>query len=144
MRLLSLDVQGASRTLYVCSVCRNEARPRPIVARQFLRHASNTPDSLSERVRRKLWGTDNPPGLKDPYGESLLEKRFGKAKAQPEGETEVVTAEEAAPEAEADAVDQLEPGVDYEPATTWEGLERVGHLGGWKNAPRAEVDRVAA
>ncbi|OJJ66688.1 hypothetical protein ASPBRDRAFT_137342 [Aspergillus brasiliensis CBS 101740] len=124
VRLLSLDVQGASRTLYVCSVCRNEARPRPIVARQFLRHASNTPDSLSERVRRKLWGTDNPPGLKDPYGESLLEKRFGKAKAQPEAEAE------------------LEPGVDYEPATTWEGLERVGHLGGWKDVPRAEVDRV--
>ncbi|PYI10557.1 hypothetical protein BO78DRAFT_393977 [Aspergillus sclerotiicarbonarius CBS 121057] len=134
LRLLNLEVQG-SRALYVCSVCRQEARPRPIVARQFLRHASSNADSLSERVRRKIWGTDNPPGLKDPYGESLLEKRFGKPKPQQQEESQVEETDELA-----ESSDGLEPGVSYEPATSWHGLERVGHLGGWSDAPPSEAD----
>ncbi|RAK99718.1 mitochondrial 54S ribosomal mL50 protein [Aspergillus ibericus CBS 121593] len=134
LRLLNLEVPG-SRALYVCSICRQEARPRPIVARQFLRHASSNADSLSERVRRKLWGTDNPPGLKDPYGESLLEKRFGKPKPQEPEEPQVEETNELA-----EPSDGLEPGVSYEPATTWHGLERVGHLGRWKDAPPSEAD----
>ena len=24
---------------------------------------------LTEKLRRKIWGTDNPPGLEDPYGD---------------------------------------------------------------------------
>ncbi|KAL4893378.1 ribosomal subunit 39S-domain-containing protein [Aspergillus ambiguus] len=142
MRLLSLEVSSLQgpRTLYVCSVCRQEARPRPLLARQFLRNASSNTTPITERVRRKIWGTENPPGLKDPYGESLLEKRF--RKDQPEQQ-------QAVAEEPAEAVQAVEENVApeevaaaeaYEPATTWEGLPRVGHLGEWSKRPRSEAD----
>ncbi|PYH93502.1 hypothetical protein BO71DRAFT_399718 [Aspergillus ellipticus CBS 707.79] len=132
LRLLNLEVPSLQgpRALYVCSGCRQEARPRPIVARQFLRHASNA-DSLSERVRRKIWGTDNPPGVEDPYGgQGALERKFKNQQAQKQEQ-----APEPAPVEDLPLVDD-----SYEPATTWKGLERIGHLDRWNDAPRTEVD----
>lgn len=141
LRLLNLEVSSlqGSRTLYVCSVCRQEARPRPLVARQFLRNASNaTP--ITERVRRKIWGTDNPPGLKDPYGgEGVLERKFRKdqpARQEEEPENLAQASEQTQVENEAD----LASAEAYEPATTWEGLPRVGHLGRWSDLPPSQAD----
>ncbi|PWY69571.1 hypothetical protein BO70DRAFT_365844 [Aspergillus heteromorphus CBS 117.55] len=133
LRLLNLEVPSlqGSRALYVCSGCRQEARPRPIAARQFLRHASNA-DSLSERVRRKIWGTDNPPGEKDPYGgQGVLERKF--SKQQPPKQEEVAEQPE-------EVEDLTLTDASYEPATTWAGLERVGHLNRWNDYPRSEAD----
>ncbi|KAE8308390.1 ribosomal subunit 39S-domain-containing protein [Aspergillus transmontanensis] len=141
LRLLNLEVSSlqGSRTLYVCSVCRQEARPRPLVARQFLRNASNT-TPITERVRRKIWGTDNPPGLKDPYGgEGALERKFRKdqpAKQEEEPENLAQASEQTQVENEA----ELASAEAYEPATTWEGLQRVGHLGRWSDLPPSEAD----
>ncbi|KAF9886019.1 hypothetical protein FE257_012075 [Aspergillus nanangensis] len=145
IRLLNLEVSSlqSSRTLYVCSVCRQETPPHPLLARQFLRHASNS-GPLTERMRRKIWGTDNPPGMKDPYGESVLEKRFRKnpPKEQEEQPVETAQAVEAAVEAENEVVPEDIPvGEAYEPATTWEGLSRVGHLGRWSDLPASETNR---
>ncbi|KAL2857817.1 glucosidase II beta subunit-like protein-domain-containing protein [Aspergillus pseudoustus] len=134
LRLLNLEAACSqrSRALYVCSVCRHEARPRPFIARQFLRHASDS-TPITERVRRKLWGTDNPPGLKDPYGgEGVFEKKFGRGRSAPQ-ETEPA----AATEVEGEDVSE-DPS--YEPATTWEGLQRVGHLGAWSDFPPSKAD----
>ncbi|RAL15648.1 mitochondrial 54S ribosomal mL50 protein [Aspergillus homomorphus CBS 101889] len=140
VRLLNLEVppiQGA-RTLYVCSVCRHAARPRPIVTRQFLRNASNA-NSLTEKVRRKIWGTDNPPGLKDPYGgEGALERRFKNKGAQVIEEAETPEASQAIDAAASE--DAVPASADYEPATTWDGLDRVGHLGRWSDLPPAPAD----
>ncbi|KAL3463163.1 ribosomal subunit 39S-domain-containing protein [Aspergillus heterothallicus] len=134
LRLLNLEVPSTqrSRTLYVCSVCRHEARPRPLITRQFLRHASDS-TPITERVRRKIWGTNNPPGLKDPYGGAgVLETKFGKGQSAPQ-ETEPATATEAVEEA-------VYEDTSYEPATTWEGLQRVGHLGAWSDLPPSAAD----
>ena len=119
-RLLGLEVPS-SRTLYVCSSCRQEARPRPVLARQFLRNASTSSGStpLTEKVRRKLWGTENPPGMKDPY--------------------EVVEAAEPAEVAETAGREDA----DYVPATSWEGIEKIGHLGGWENYPATQSDEYS-
>ncbi|KAB8075323.1 ribosomal subunit 39S-domain-containing protein, partial [Aspergillus leporis] len=131
LRLSSL--QG-SRTLYVCSVCRQEARPRPLLARQFLRNASST-TPITERVRRKIWGTDNPPGLKDPYGgEGVLERKF--KKDLPENPD--LTGYETIGVVERESEDV--PPADYQPASTWEDIPRVGHLGRWSDLPAAEAD----
>ena len=138
LRLLNLEVPSlqGSRTRYVCSVCRHEALPRPLVARQFLRNASSDNAPLTERVRRKLWGTDNPPGLKDPYGgEGVLERKF--KKSQPEGQNDSVA--ETAPQA-SEAVEDAAAGDAYEPATTWEGIPHIGHLGEWTDLPPSEAD----
>ncbi|KAF4174974.1 hypothetical protein CNMCM8694_005397 [Aspergillus lentulus] len=136
LRILNLEVsplQG-SRTLYVCSICRQDVRPRPVLVRQFLRNASNaTP--LTERVRRKIWGTDNPPGLKDPYGgEGVLERKWKKQPGQQEEEPARASTEALETQSE-DALSDT-----YEPATTWEGLPRVGHLGKWSDLPPTEAD----
>ncbi|PKX90837.1 mitochondrial 54S ribosomal mL50 protein [Aspergillus novofumigatus IBT 16806] len=136
LRLLNLEVsplQG-SRTLYVCSICRQDVRPRPVLVRQFLRNASNaTP--LTERVRRKIWGTDNPPGLKDPYGgEGVLERKWKKQPEQQEEEPARGSNEALETQSE-DVLSDT-----YEPATTWEGLPRVGHLGKWSDLPPTEAD----
>lgn len=57
---------------YVCSSCRVGATPRiSPLNQQFLRNASDSP-GLLERTRRKLWGTDKPPGPADPYSGSQL------------------------------------------------------------------------
>ncbi|KAI9375436.1 ribosomal subunit 39S-domain-containing protein [Aspergillus egyptiacus] len=142
LRLLNLEVtplQG-SRTLYVCSVCRQEARPRPLGTRQFLRNASDS-TPITERVRRKLWGTDNPPGLKDPYGgEGVFEKKFKKAQTGQQEETAAVEETQAAETESAVTEDAESAESSYQPATTWNDLQRVGHLGRWKDLPPTEAD----
>ncbi|KAL4921601.1 ribosomal subunit 39S-domain-containing protein [Aspergillus aurantiobrunneus] len=144
LRLLNLEVtplQG-TRTRYVCSVCRQETRPRPFVARQFLRNASDSSTPITERVRQKIWGTENPPGLKDPYGgEGVLERKFRRSQAAPQEEGQVG---EASPAETQDAAAEEgavpENAGAYEAATTWEGLERIGHLGRWSDYPPSEAD----
>lgn len=139
-RLLSLEVSG-SRTLYVCSSCRQEARPRPVLARQFLRNTSSGSTPLTEKVRRKLWGTENPPGLKDPYGgPGALEKKLrGNQNVQEEGAAEVESAE---PAEVAETAGREDP--DYTPATSWDGIEKIGHLGGWQNYPASQADEYSS
>ncbi|KAL6234667.1 hypothetical protein BDW75DRAFT_240883 [Aspergillus navahoensis] len=151
LRLLNLEaatpLQG-SRTRYVCSTCRQEARPRPFVARQFLRHASDDNTPITERVRRKLWGTDNPPGLKDPYGgEGVFEKKFKRAgqalkQQEPEGDQRTPAEDQAAAAEDTALADVTEdvPSREYVPATTWEGLDRIGHLGRWNDLPPKTED----
>ena len=132
LRLLNLEASSlqGSRPRYVCSTCRQSARPRPLVARQFLRHASDNSTPITERVRRKLWGTDKPPGLEDPYGDNsvLWKKKEGGAAPEP-----------PKPQQEEEPVEEPTSG-DYEPALDGKRLAHVGHLGRWKDLPPKVVD----
>src|SRR5699024_6577630 len=93
-----------SKSLFVCSTCRQQFRPQTLGAvYSNCRNASgSTP--FTEKIRRKIWGTDNPPGLKDPYGgegfvEKALRERRGEetqVEQQPEPEQEPEDAVEAA------------------------------------------------
>lgn len=149
----ALAIRGP-RSLYVCSTCRQTALPRTSILAVQSRQASSSntgPDPLTERVRRKLWGTDNPPGLKDPYGgKGVLEQKFGRDSEIVEGEggegqqqqqqqqqvkSQLDVSEEEAHAGEAEGQD-----AEYVPAMSWEGIERVGHLGGWKDLPPVEGD----
>jgi len=86
-------------------------------------------------VRRKIWGTDNPPGLKDPYGgEGVLERKWKKQPEQQEEEPSRGSTEALETQSE-DVISNT-----YEPATTWESLPRVGHLGKWSDLPPTEAD----
>jgi hypothetical protein len=87
-------------------------------------------------VRRKLWGTDNPPGLKDPYGgEGVFEKKFKRSQSPRQEQDEPVEVTQAA-----ETENVVPEDTTYEPATTWEGLQRVGHLGRWSDLPPKEAD----
>ncbi|KAL1956483.1 hypothetical protein VTO42DRAFT_7281 [Malbranchea cinnamomea] len=139
-RLLASLEAVASRACglrYVCSTCRSQfplSATRAVV-HHVRRHYSSGDIPFSEKVRRKLWGTDNPPGLKDPYGgEGVIEKALRK---KSEGQEEKP--------AEASSTKEVEdapatPPPDYVPATTWDGLEHVGHTGKWWELPPSEQD----
>jgi hypothetical protein len=76
------------------------------------RHANSL--SLTERLRRKRWGTDAPPGAADPYGGPGEVERLGLLRGKGGGSGS------GDKKGAADAADA------YEPATTWDDLEVVG------------------
>ena len=145
-RLLNAETLSLRGSLYVCSTCRQTASPRTglLAVQQHTRQASSTTDPLTEKVRRKLWGTDNPPGLKDPYGgKGILEQKFGRGGGNVVEEAEPAEGEEHQAKSQLDVTEDEAPVAgqeEYTPALSWEGIERVGHLGRWKDLPPSEGD----
>ena len=97
---------------YLCLVCKHQAT---FVSTSSIRTPAKVP--FTEKIRQKIWGTDQPPGLKDPYGDR---SRFDQTKKRAQ-ETEIEERKVA-------ATPDLS---NYEPATTWDSLERVGGFGHW-------------
>jgi hypothetical protein len=117
----------------VCRSCRHQALRQRLNLLHQSRSASDKPLPFTEKVRRKTWGIDKPPGMKDPFGgPSFLEKRRMK-KAEERGE-EYLPVEEESQELEAG------PEEYYVPAETWDGLEHMGHKGHWADIPPRPED----
>ncbi|KAJ5561208.1 hypothetical protein N7535_009405 [Penicillium sp. DV-2018c] len=118
---------------FICSSCRIQATPRISPLSEVRRYASDSP-GLLERTRRKLWGTDQPPGPKDPYSGS-----------------QIMPGSETAPEEQKDEGISLSKGVE-EPANdaelenlTWEGMPKIGYLpqDAWRlQGQNEEIDTV--
>lgn len=141
LRLLKLEASPGQvlRSFYVCSACRHEVRSAPLLAQPVRRNASNS--SITEGLRRKIWGTDNPPGLKDPYGgPGALGKLLGKSSQQPPEDGYVTSEDNYALED-----DQLDfAGASYEPASHIKDIQtKAGHLGKWFDYPPTEADLFA-
>ena len=107
--------------VYICARCRDrtikETRRAPIST-----SASRTAEKIpfSEKFRRKIWGTDTPPGQADPYTKEPNEK--GKDAKELSGLEHI---------ASEDPTIAVGPQLDYVPAETWDGLEHVGGATGW-------------
>jgi hypothetical protein len=108
----SVDLNALSRSgpaSYLCSACRhrafNTSSPLPAGAKV----------PFTEKVRQRIWGTENPPGLKDPYGNESIFDQANKASGTPKRRSRAKKVDDA----------------DYVPAETWDGLEFVGGFGGW-------------
>ncbi|KAI9778873.1 MAG: hypothetical protein M1839_007836 [Geoglossum umbratile] len=110
-----------------CSACRSHRHllPRATTtnfstqpSRPARRQNNTEPEKipLTERIRRKLWGTEKPPGQEDPYD-------------QRNRRTRAVSTETVDEEASRTAV--AKEGETYVPASTWDGLEHVGGFSGW-------------
>lgn len=108
---------------YVCLQCRHrgfavarKSRIFPSVSVSFRQYASSggNENSLTERIRRRLWKTE-PPGQKDPYNVD-------------EGNALRTEDEQAI---EDDKSKQDSQAEHYVEATTWDGLERIGGPTGW-------------
>ncbi|KAJ5120428.1 uncharacterized protein N7515_009816 [Penicillium bovifimosum] len=89
--------------------------PRISPLNQVRCYASESPGIL-ERTRRKLWGTDQPPGPADPYSGSQL-----------------MPGSEPAPEKQEDEGFSLSKGVEAPENVevenlTWEGMPKIGYL----------------
>lgn len=130
---------------YICSQCRHRGFTIARNAGVFFppassslrrRYASSGGDesSFTERIRKRLWQTE-PPGQKDPYnineGDDAL--RADEARRV---EEEKAAAEKARRAEEEKAIRDSGKKLDsqsgqYVPATTWDGLERVGGPTGW-------------
>lgn len=111
---------------YLCASCKHRSTP---FSTSTLR-AAKVP--FTENLRRKIWGTDNPPGQADPYGDaSAFDQTKKRAK-----EIERREAKEARQKASqrAAGANEGEEGMEaspYEPATTWDELETVGGFEQW-------------
>ncbi len=121
----SIDLLRARATAptpspYLCSACKHQASSFSTSSIRAVRNNGKVP--FTEKIRQRIWGTDRPPGLKDPYGyKSVFDKTNERAKVE--------EAEERGEQLEA-----AKPRPDlstYEPASTWDGLEKVGGFGGW-------------
>jgi len=101
---------------YLCSACKRQA---PTFSTSSLR-AADGKVAFTERVRQRIWGTDAPPGLEDPYGDKSVFDRTKQRAKEEEAEDRRTRKEAARPD----------PST-YEPASTWDGLESVGGFGQW-------------
>jgi hypothetical protein len=101
---------------FLCAACRGH----PSFSTSARRDARKSSLPRTERLRRRIWGTDEPPGMEDPYGgPSIVEQRKA-AKSVEQGEE----VKESHPELSTTAAAELDP--NYEPATSWDGLMELG------------------
>lgn len=134
--LLSTSYQPRTRPLFVCPSCRtrlSSPSQRFALSTTAVRRAeSDSKVPFTEKIRRRIWGTESPPGQEDPYGDlSALDQT--KRKRQNAVEKEEVVKQRSA---------VVEPDTSgYVPATTWDGLEQVGSLGGWEEEAWDEGER---
>ena len=155
--LNDLVLSQVALSAYICSSCRHHALRQRIANQQSLRHVSSSNIPFTERIRRKIWGTDNPPGLADPYGgpgflerrqkERALERQ-GKQVVAPEQEIRETAPmgqrlEEVADVEEDPRFEVVEDPIEheYKPADTWDGLRHVGHKGHWQDLPPTPAEQ---
>lgn len=108
---------GARLSAHVCAACRTQTST-------FSTRASSRAVLDTEKWRKKIWGTDKPPGAKDPYGgpsaaEMYAAERNGKKISKPK-----------APRARAPKLEQFDMST-YQESDSAEGLEEVGGKGIW-------------
>jgi hypothetical protein len=145
----SSRVLRSSSSNYVCAQCRQgplapaqsiQRSMRTNVSQRYASTDSNTKVPFTEKLRRKLWNTDTPPGLEDPYGgKSILERRAEARKRAARGgstettvdSTKLTEPTESTTEAAAPLTTPPVPTEGYVPATTWDGLESIGGASGW-------------
>jgi hypothetical protein len=134
---------------YICRSCRHVALRQRLTSRQSLRHASSEEISLTEKARRKIWATEKPPALADPYdGESFLARRRKERAREKEAQELKQLEEEQGPRARPRAIAE-DADNDYVPkqyvaSETWDGLEHVGHKGHWRDIPPKLEDHFVA
>ncbi|CRL26072.1 unnamed protein product [Penicillium camemberti] len=118
---------------FICSSCRIQATPRISPLGQTRRYASDSSSGILERARRKIWGTDKPPGPADPYTGSQIMSGTGMSPGEPAPE-EAFSLEEGQARSE-----------EIEENLTWEGMPRIGYLKEkeWRlRGPKGHADKV--
>ena len=132
--LARLPRSVSPRTKYVCLQCRHRTEletSRPLVPLVPRRYTSNSgrKTSVTERLRRKIWGTQDPPGQADPYADVSVEDQN---RRQLEGlKLEADTSSTPSMVSQTIGSTGVSSYADYVPATTWEGLDQIGGAAGW-------------
>lgn len=113
------------RPLIVCPSCRtrlsSSSQRFALSTSASQRAAGDNKVPFTEKIRRRIWGTESPPGQEDPYGDLSALDRTKKKKSRSTVQADDAT-ELRAP--------TVLPGINsYVPATTWDGLEQIGGEG---------------
>ncbi|KAK6586303.1 hypothetical protein PZA11_001360 [Diplocarpon coronariae] len=116
---------------YLCLACKHHALPFSTTAIRTAQEKASLTEQLTEKLRRKIWGTDNPPGQKNPYGDaSVFDRMRMRKEEQRIKDEEAARALVAKPKAGSVPRAKKPPGTKqptkYQPANTWDGLEYVG------------------
>lgn len=125
---LHLSSRTKPKNTYICIQCRINTQ-----LHQFSTSGTNgapqeraRPIDFTERLRRRIWGTDTPPGPPPIYRKLSPEEEALAAAEFDELETENAIARDTATE----VARQQEAG-QYKPAEDWTGLEKIGGPKGW-------------
>ncbi|KAK8169649.1 hypothetical protein IWX90DRAFT_485573 [Phyllosticta citrichinensis] len=126
----------------VCCTCRQTAAPFSTSSTRAADQPKRSSQSF-EAIRRKIWGTDTPPGREDPYDPKSPMRQIEETESKPVRPGQAATAETTAEAEEDTSVSKLGPRRinrssegGYQPARTWEGLEWVGTPDwAWKQKP---------
>lgn len=156
------QVIAGSRSKYICQSCRNRLQKPPVHNSTQIRHSTGSP--FLDKVRKKIWGTENPPGLANPYGPSWRERQRMQQQEQQRrknlsprqlAEEDALRAQELQRSTSNTSRLQQQPFEDdepteddasplrtgeYVPAENWQGLEHVGHKGHWKDVAPTKAD----
>ena len=109
-RSIAQSWSPASSSRLRCPKCKRHISP---FATSSARAADAVGSNFTSRLRKRIWGTESPPGQTDPYrkgDEGSASSAPSKGKSAPKPET----------------IDG-----SYHPATTWDGIEMVGGYGKW-------------
>ena len=123
------SLQPNFRAGFICAQCRRRAStaipkaassaPKPFPPRRYA--SSSFADNFTDKLRKKIWGTDTPPGQEDPYGPpSLLDQKRRQAEERESDEESEKAAKVPV------TTEEPEEDPNYVPATTWDGLDTVG------------------
>lgn len=125
----------APRTSFVCLQCRLSASAA--TRKQFLSAKPLVPSreyaSFTDKLRKKIWGTDTPPGQENPYGDSSVIDQLRRVKDL-EDERKGTRAQVAPTSEERKELEDDGEAPDYVPQATWDGMERVGYEGWGREA----------
>ena len=126
--------EAASSRVFVCHDClaRGTALAAQGQRRSYADKKKKGSMFDSETWRKKIWGTENPPGPKDPYTQSQLFPERNQKPAETESTKAVVARPRAEPTFDGSSVEDAKKfDPDYEPAETGVGLARIGGAKGW-------------
>lgn len=96
---------------YFCLIHKLSAAPFSLLTHR----GAKTSEPFTEKVRKKIWGTDQPPGQANPYGENSYLQRVDEATTDSRPSGSLIQ-----------NLSVNESISQYEPATVWDGLEQVG------------------
>lgn len=123
--LLKIRTPTTLPSSYLCLSCRS--RNTPFSTSSLHAEQKGKLDKGLDKLRKKIWGTDTPPGLENPYGgEGVFEKNDRRRKEKKEETNELEISEQ--PQQTAKAPEHFS---SYEPADTWDDLEHVGGFEDW-------------
>lgn len=112
---------------YLCSACKRQANP---FSTSVIREAPAT-TPFTEKIRRRIWGTDQPPGQEDPYGVASINEQTRSQEEDASAKTEAEEYPQALQSPGPRETSEVKASTDYEPAYTWDGLEEVGGYEDW-------------